>query len=49
LLLSAAMQMRTHTGYVLQDEDIQELRRLHERFGVDYPEKHAHLRADRPL
>lgn len=43
--LSAAMHMRTHTGYQLQAKDIQDLRLLHERFGVDYPEQLAHLRA----
>lgn len=42
--LSPAMHMRTHTGYTLQDKDIQDLRHLHERFGVDYPAEHAHLR-----
>ena len=36
--LSAAMHMRTHTGYELQDKDRQDLGRLQERFGVDYPE-----------
>ena len=41
--LSAQMQMRTHTGYPLQDKDICDLRRLHERFGVDYPPEHARL------
>ncbi len=41
--LSAFMQMRTHTGYPLQDKDIADLRRLHERFGVDYPAEHAGL------
>lgn len=41
--LSAAMHMRTHTGYELQDKDIQDLRRLHERFGIDYPQKLAQL------
>ena len=45
--LSAAMQMRTHTGYPLQDKDIKELRLLHERFGVAYPEEHDHLRVNR--
>ena len=43
--LSAAMQMRTHTGYALQDKDIQELRLLYERFGVEYLEEHLPLRA----
>jgi lincosamide nucleotidyltransferase A/C/D/E len=35
--LSAAMHMRTHSGYVLQEKDFQDLRQLHERFGVAYP------------
>ena len=43
--LSAAMHMRTHTGYELQDKDIQDLRRLHERFGIDYPEELAQFPA----
>lgn len=34
--LSAAMQMLTHTGYVLQAKDRQDLRLLHERFGTAY-------------
>ncbi len=34
--LSAAMHIRTHTGYQLQDKDIQDIHFLHERFGVDY-------------
>ena len=34
--LSAQMQMVTHTGYALQAKDLQDLRRLHERFGVAY-------------
>jgi lincosamide nucleotidyltransferase A/C/D/E len=42
--LSAEMQMRTHTGYELQQNDLHDLRLLHERFGVDYPEEHAWLR-----
>jgi lincosamide nucleotidyltransferase A/C/D/E len=42
--LSAEMQMRTHTGYELQQKDLHDLRLLHERFGVDYPEEHAWLR-----
>jgi lincosamide nucleotidyltransferase A/C/D/E len=32
--LSAHMQMATHTGYALQAKDLQDLRLLHERFGV---------------
>lgn len=35
--LSAQMQMTAHTGYELQDKDRQDMRTLHERFGVDYP------------
>jgi lincosamide nucleotidyltransferase A/C/D/E len=46
--LSAAMHMRTHIGYELQDKDRQDLRRLHECFGIDYPEELAPLRAQRP-
>jgi len=41
--LSAYMQMLTHTGYVLQNKDVQDLRLLHERLGVDYPPQHARL------
>lgn len=41
--LSAAMHMRTHTGYELQDKDRQDLRHLHERFGVTYPDELAQL------
>jgi lincosamide nucleotidyltransferase A/C/D/E len=41
--LSARIQMLTHTGYELQDQDLQDLRLLHERFGIAYPEEHAHL------
>ncbi len=39
--LSAAMHMRTHTGYALQEKDHQDLRFLHERFGIAYPEECA--------
>lgn len=38
--LSAQMQMRTHTGYLLQAKDLQAVRYLHERFGVAYLEEH---------
>jgi lincosamide nucleotidyltransferase A/C/D/E len=41
--LSARIQMLTHTGYDLQAKDLQDLRHLHERFGIEYPEEHAHL------
>jgi lincosamide nucleotidyltransferase A/C/D/E len=37
--LSAQMQMATHTGYALQEKDLQDLRYLHERLGIAYPEK----------
>ena len=37
--LSAATQMRTHTGYVLQESDMHDLRLLHDRFGIDYPDE----------
>jgi lincosamide nucleotidyltransferase A/C/D/E len=39
--LSAEMQMRTHTGYALKESDIHDLRLLHDRFGIDYPEEVA--------
>jgi lincosamide nucleotidyltransferase A/C/D/E len=41
--LSAAMHMQTHIGYTLKDKDIQDLRNLHERFGVAYHKDQAHL------
>jgi lincosamide nucleotidyltransferase A/C/D/E len=37
--LSARMHMRTHTGYALQPKDLQDLRLLHERFGIAYLEE----------
>ncbi len=37
--LSAAMQMLLHTGYKLPDEQLRDLALLHERFGVEYPDK----------
>jgi lincosamide nucleotidyltransferase A/C/D/E len=41
--LSAETQMRTHTGYVLQESDMHDLRLLHDRFGIDYPDEVADL------
>ncbi len=41
--LSAEMQMRTHTGYAPKESDIHDLRLLHDRFGIDYPEEVADL------
>ena len=41
--LSAEMQMRTHTGYALKETDLHDLRLLHDRFGVDYPDESADL------
>lgn len=41
--LPARTQMMTHTGYELQDKDLQDLRLLHERFGIEHPEEHTHL------
>jgi lincosamide nucleotidyltransferase A/C/D/E len=41
--LSAEMQMRTHTGYVLKESDMHDLRLLHDRFGSDYPKEVANL------
>ena len=39
--LSAAMQMHTHTGYVLHAKDRQDLRLLHERFEIAYVDEAA--------
>lgn len=44
--LSAAMHMRTHTGYELQAKDKQDLRHLHEQFGIAYPAELADLRTE---
>ncbi|MEJ7840702.1 MAG: hypothetical protein WKF95_02940 [Rubrobacter sp.] len=41
--LSAETQMRTHTGYVLQESDVHDLRLLRDRFGIDYPDEFADL------
>lgn len=41
--LSAEVQMATHTGYTLQEKDLEDLRNLHERLGVPYLEAQAHL------
>jgi hypothetical protein len=38
------MHMQTHTGLQFQDKDMQDLRRVHERFGIDYPEELAQFR-----
>jgi len=37
--LSPAMQMLLHTGYKLPNEQLRDLALLHERFGVEYPDK----------
>jgi lincosamide nucleotidyltransferase A/C/D/E len=41
--LSAETQMRTHTGYALKESDVHDLRLLHDRFGIDYPDEVADL------
>ncbi len=41
--LSAETQMRTHTGYPLKESDVHDLRLLHDRFGIDYPDEVADL------
>jgi len=41
--LSAETQMRAHTGYALKESDVRDLRLLHDRFGIAYPEEVAHL------
>jgi lincosamide nucleotidyltransferase A/C/D/E len=42
---SAEMQMRTHVGYALPPDQADDLKRLHETFGIDYPEELATLHA----
>lgn len=34
--------MKTHTGYLLQAKDLQDVRYLHERFGIAYQAEHLH-------
>lgn len=41
--LSAETQMRTHTGYALKESDVHDLRFLHDRFGIDYPDEFADI------
>ena len=41
--LSAEMQMRTHTGYVPKESDVHDLRLLHDRFGIAYPDEFTEL------
>jgi lincosamide nucleotidyltransferase A/C/D/E len=40
--LSPAAQMLCHTGYEIKAKDIREMELLKERFGVDFPDEHAH-------
>jgi hypothetical protein len=37
--LSPEMQMLSHTGYELPDEQLRDLERLHEKLGVEYPDE----------
>ncbi len=46
LCLSAETQMRTHTGYLLKESDMHDLRLFHDRFGIDYPKEVAELFSD---
>jgi hypothetical protein len=39
--LTPQLQMRAHTGYELTERDREEIRVLHERFGVDLPTSDA--------
>ena len=41
--LSEEDQMSTHTGYALKESDLHDLRLLHDRFGIDYPDEVADL------
>ncbi|MCI0394646.1 MAG: hypothetical protein L0332_28600 [Chloroflexi bacterium] len=45
--LAPATQMLLHTGYELPRHQVRDLELLHERFGVEYPEEHSHLRRSR--
>lgn len=44
--LPAETQMRTHNGYVLKESDVHDLRLLHDRFGIDYPDESADFLED---
>ncbi len=39
--LSAETQMATHTGYALQEGDVQDLRLLNDHYGIPYPDEVA--------
>jgi lincosamide nucleotidyltransferase A/C/D/E len=39
--MSAEFQMRSHTGYAVDDGDWHDVRHLHERFGLPIPEDYA--------
>jgi lincosamide nucleotidyltransferase A/C/D/E len=43
--LSAAMQMRAHSGYQIPEKQFGDIEGLHEKFGVEYPEGYAPNRA----
>jgi lincosamide nucleotidyltransferase A/C/D/E len=42
--LAPEVQVLCHTGYELPDKQLGDLELLHEKFGVEYPSEHAHLR-----
>jgi len=46
--LTPEVQVLVHDGYELEDKDFRELRLLHERFGVELPEKVAARALGRP-
>ena len=41
--LSPEMQVLCHTGYALPDKQLRDLKLLHEKFGVEYPDEYLHL------
>jgi len=44
--LTPEVQVLVHDGYELTDKDYRELNQLHERFGVDLPQKHEQRALD---
>ncbi|HEX9092213.1 MAG TPA: hypothetical protein VF831_12030 [Anaerolineales bacterium] len=45
--ITAEKQMLCHTGYDLPEKQLPDLQKLHDRFGVMYPESHSLLRSEK--
>ena len=45
--LSPEMQALCHTGYELPEEQLRDLERLREKFGVEHPDEHSRLGSSR--